>query len=119
MVGQKKSITLKDKEDTLRKRLYECYSKIPPELYDSFHGIVLRAAVDSFAIDPEKDCERGLLFSKVGDVAPGHPFEFWSRNSLADGMRIDVARSSGAQSWLNDRIPNTEGCSLEELVHHV
>jgi hypothetical protein len=114
--SQKKSIALKDIEDLMRKRLFECYIQIPANLYDSFHSILLRATVDTFAADPEKLSETGLLHSQVGDIAPSYPFDFWNKTSLANGMSIDVAKLSGAQNWRIGRVMNTEGKVLEELV---
>jgi hypothetical protein len=114
--GQRKSISLKDREDLVRKRLFECYIQIPANLYSSFHSILLRATVDTFAQDPEKISDIGLLHLQVGDIAPTYPFDFWNKTSLANGMRIDVAKLSGAQSWRIGRVMDTEGKVLEELV---
>lgn len=114
--GQRKSAVLKDQQDLVRKRLFECYIQIPANLYASFHSILLRATVDTFALDPEKTSDIGLLQGQVGDIAPTYPFDFWNTTSLANGMRIDVAKISGAQSWRIGCVMNTEGKALEELV---
>ncbi|KAJ3381907.1 hypothetical protein HDU92_005075 [Lobulomyces angularis] len=93
---QRSQVTFLDRENAIRFRLFRCYSYIPTNLYETTHAILLKATIETFALDPEKTVDRGALANQVGDKPNGN-FEFWGQTSLANGFKIDVAKSSGAE----------------------
>ncbi len=89
----------------IRKRLFQCFEFLPVNIYETTQPIILKAAIDSFAFDPEKMLDRGSLAMQIG-ILPNNDthgfsgsngFDYWGTSTLASKNGIDVAMSSGAE----------------------
>jgi hypothetical protein len=83
---------LYSKECLLRKRLFQCFKALESQMYESIYTPVVRAAVDTFAPDPEKP-DRFRHVNKDGTLA----IDAVISTSLVNHLTFNVASETCAE----------------------
>lgn len=121
--SQQKSgpITFLDRENMVRKRLFDCFILIPTKYYETLFSVLLKATMESFSTDPEKVPDhRGALASQVGEKG-NTTIDFWGVTSLVKGMNANVSSYIQAEDRGIGRVMvrDIEVQVLEELVQFI
>ena len=99
--------TLYNRECLLKSRMFACLQLLPSNIYENMFGIVLRASVGTFAVDPDKidrflatvTSKDGPLFgSTASKDTSALCIESVYSTSLVTKYSINVAKNSGAET---------------------
>ncbi|KAI8819328.1 armadillo-type protein [Fimicolochytrium jonesii] len=113
-------------ENFLKKRLFLCFKVLsPPSTFELSFSVLLRASLDVFAPDPEKNQDRLLTAMGYAPEKPGAVLQPGSQpsftTSLVQGSVVRIAHEAGAEDRGIAAVLNndTDMQLLEDLLDHV
>lgn len=111
----KNTIMFAEKELSMKRRLFACYSNLNTKLFDSSHHLLLRLAIETFAPEPDKVSDRGALISLI-DKSSAQVFDYYSSNSLNDISRNNVSDGIGIRFFKDSQVKIFEDVVYQLLI---
>ncbi|TPX44962.1 hypothetical protein SeMB42_g03131 [Synchytrium endobioticum] len=109
---------LVDREHTVRRRLFQCFTLLPPSTYETIFPVLIKATQDVFAREPEKLAS--TLPTGPVDKGASVAIDSTSLTSLTRGLVINVASDSGAEDrgWTRAVSQDTDIANLKAALEN-